>query len=498
MDNRELPYTCWSDFSLVSDEKCLEALYFFPTREYGERPYDALVVDEDHAVMWNVDSNYLIGLKNGLSAGGSGKALLEQSQPFWVDSYGNAHLLADDLVSEKQPSEQCLTGDQNCALEKEVGPLDRTELLLENKYEQDLRRRFDERTTIHVIVSSNLTETLNRRPSARLLLVDQYRTFITLKGGTRERAIAYPNLDFTFTSAPTIGTLTPDEENTFYELCRREQARFINREITSNVSREAPPRDIFRHAHEAWRTFVPDNDSLPLRYTDIRHATFYLFEDSTNVVFWRNLTAQMLLLHANRRDNVIRPTDTAVVISVSFNGANAVAGSDFQLASLRRLKRFMAFLCKIYGIIAKLNLRNIPDFYWSVCGDQIDTLFELHNAYTREYVIGARENLIGFNRFLRLDLAAAVVKRHNLVRSHCALYRPAAKADSAYYSCATKDIEKRNKDETVDSVVSGVFYSTLVGPVLLPSPIGHLGDGVSLLVQSGKNPFIFKLRQFEY
>lgn len=537
-----LPYTCWSDFSLISDEKCLEALYFYPVRNYGERPYDAIVIDDDHAAMWNVDSRFLVGLKNGLNASSSGGQLLQERQPFWVDSYGNAHLLADDLVSEKQPSEECIPGDLTCQVERaERGPLDNTELLLENRYEDELRKRFNDSTTIHVLLARNLNETLRRRPNARLLLVDQYDRFLSgatvsptassadnrNDSGRTVGRVAEGNLDYVFTSAPQARTMTSAKEELFYELCRRQQARYINRRINVQSAdrrfSSVATRDISRHAHLAWSTFVPENDCLPERYTDIRLTNYYVFEDSTSVVFWRNLVAQMLLLHANRpsktdvaTNGIASTTNTAIVIRLSFSVGNeneARDGTngdrfDYPLACLRRLKRFMSFICKLYAIVSDMNLLNVPDFYWSVCGDQIDILHELHNMLTREYVIGVRERLVAYDRFLHLDLAASVLGTYNLVRSHCALRNfanetnPDATIVRGTVDCSrnvsNKIARQLIEQERTDSAVSGIFYSTLVGPNLLTSPVCRLGVGVSFLVQSRDNAFIYKLREFEY
>lgn len=517
--SRKNPLIGWTDFSLIADETCYHVINNLAD---GDDTYSGIVLDDDHARMWNLDSKYLVSVADNLTSFDTGNELAQKRQPFWVDDKGFAHVLSDNLIDTKSTTNDTLAAvehmlasdtphDEGTKSNDEQQRIDLTNIFIGNRTEKQLQIRFagTEGHVIRVVLAKNLPTILKQNRRLRLLLVDLYETFID------HRYSALPNLDYVFTGAPPIGRLSLTDETRFYDRLREEKMkilryapRAIRRENDGDESGESSPispddrqddrqddrlDQDNRQCYATWNTFVPSVDALPGDYDDIRLTAVHLFDDGISAAFWRNIVYSCFVNEEERRRqqrarspaaNVLHNGDgesamVALVIRLRFDVGQIPANvTDKRTAINRRFKRFAAFLARVYRIVSSNQLKMAPHIFWSCCEDEHEHVHRLHNDLLKELLIGERENIGVIDRFLRIGIPRPV-------GSHCAI--------TSKHGRETDQPGKAN-----DANILGVFYRTLLNDDFFRSRVCKVGDSSVFMVRSVCGAPVYKLRDYEY
>ena len=485
------PFDGWVDFCLIPDATCSATLNEY-RRKRGLPCFDVIAIDRDMARMWNLPVRQMPGATEQ-------RHPLEETHPFWVDDRSFVHILPDDLITIKRTKEVSLDCSQNIEL------------------------RTPEPSTIRLILAEQAGDVLRIKPNARILMVDQYEAF--LDQGARQKY----QLEYACTSAPPYGLFTAEQERKFYELLRQAQ---LSRNIeTRDVETRTDDYDLnvdetSRHAYILWRAFVPNYEQFD-RDEDVRWLDVYL-NDANDSLFWRDLVGNILeneylakqakdddapskrriclviraRVHMSTNDysedqaNSTNParkrdlTSDRALGQASLNAsqpanlrARLTANADLdqrsrqtdarydRLAILRRVKRFGAFFARVYEIMERNDLLFAPRIFWTCPTAEREAIYTAYSDMLREYIIGLRENIHPFDRFVHVERIL------NAIGSHCAI-TPEPFAH--------------------DANVLGIFHETLIGiDALFPQTVYGLGASGTYIAKSTCGAPIYKLREYE-
>lgn len=429
------PLLSWIDFNLMPDDTCAYAVDEYVRENLQIAPFDAIVLDKDHARMWNIDTSYA----------DIGKTLLEREHPFWVDRNGTAHVKPQiDIAMKTTERHDDDDDDDNCST------------FIDPTLSHDARIR----DKLHVLVDDYLGYALNKNPSLRLLMVDQYEHFVK-----NDRA-KYPNLVYAFSCAPSVGRLSIEQESEFYEKLNGQQFGIVKSQI--RTSAPITTRNVSRECHFAWHTYIPNINYVAKRYETIRTTVIQLFDDSSTRPFWRNL-----LYACMRNEESSSTSPFALIVRVCFEKPKTTI-EDEQLATLRRFKRFMAYLTRIYRFIGRKKLQKAPSIMWTTKNESSqEIVHSLYNAMLKEYIVGAREKLLHFDKYVRSPISYPV-------RSSCPV------------PIDTTDVDSSNN-------TLGVFYETLINyDDFFKTSIYRVGNNAIYMRRSRCGAPVQKLFQYEY
>lgn len=512
------PLIGWTDFSLIPDKTCRYVIDGYARRKLGmEGGFDAIVLSKDHARMWSLNSS-LLRNDQGLTSGTMGRKIDEFARPYWVDDRGIVRFLSDELVDEKCTNDACdevAKKSRTNRIEEadnEPFPYQRIRDVVETaKNQEDLRRQIvlnEERgrRPIKVVLIDNMKTLLATNPALRLLVIDAYEEFLT------HVRFKYPNVWFAFTSAPT--TLTDVLEDNFYERLN-DQTNRISRileqnERVANLDIPDDEDDYDEDDHIAkddawtrgeylgWCTFVPSVDYLPSKYTDVRVTSTHLFDDGGSRLFWRNVVyAQLREMAKDKNDG--RNNDgrkngddvndkRAMVIRLRFelNADETFASTkDPTLAVMRRFKRFLAFLVRVYRIIDEEKITDGPHLYWTCCDEEMHYCTTLRKLLTREFLIGDREKIGNHDRFIRLNAT---------IRSSCAIRKKEMCVNS---TTRRNDDEASSEATNNEENVRGVQFHTLLDQNWYKTRVSRIGASAAFIEQKKNCLPISHLREYE-
>lgn len=424
----------WVDFCLIPDANCSYILNDY-RRKQGLPCFDVIAVDRDFARMWNLP------VKD--QGPREPRHPLEETQPFWVDDRSFVHILPDDLITVKRTKDLDMTCGQKIDL------------------------RTPEQQTIRLILAEQIDDVLRVKPNVRILLIDQFETFLN------PSAMNKFQIDFAFTSAPPFGLLNGEQETEFYERLRQVQrSRNIETRETSRPVEGEGGNDT-RCAYIMWRGFVPNYEHFD-RETDVRWLDVHL-NDSNDSLFWRDLVNNLLEneyeVSKNQDSDGKERHQIALVIRMRISNKTIVPKEYERLAVLRRVKRFGAFFARVYEIIERNNMQHAPNILWTCPTSERDFVYDAYSDLLREYIIGIRENVRPFNRFLHVE------NLRDAIGSHCAI-TPEPFAH--------------------DANILGLFHETLIGvDALFPQKVYGLGGSGTYMSKSECGAPIYKLREYE-
>lgn len=453
------PLLSWIDFNLIPDETCAYAVDKFVRENTQITTFDAIVLDKDHARMWNIDvSSYL-------SYTDIGKTILEREHPFWVDRNGTAHVTPqlDERIAMKTTEKDDDDDDKNDDCATNVQPID------------TLSRSTYIRDKFHVLLDDHLEPVMKKNPSIRLLMIDQYEHFVKY----RQDRVKFPNLVYAFSCAPTVGRLSVTDESLFYDSLNEQQYEIVKSQIRSSSANDT--KNLSRECHFSWRTYVPNINYVAKRYDTIRTTIVQLFDDSSTRPFWRNLLYNCIQNEQQQQQQQSSSSTSpsfALIIRVCFQKPKNIDIPDEQLAMLRRFKRFMAYLTRTYRFIYRKKLQRAPCIVWTTKHESSrETVLSLYNAMLKEYIIGAREKLINFDRYVKPPVSRPI-------RSSC-----------------TIAIEPKRTDDYTDSSNNtlGIFYETLIDyDDFFKTSTYRVGNNVTYTQRSHCGAPVQKLYQYEY
>ena len=420
----------WVDFCLIPDATCSYVLNDY-RRKRGLPCFDVIAVDRDLARMWNLPVK---------DAGPrEQRHPLEETHPFWMDDQSFVHILPDDLVTVKRTKDL----DMSCG--------------------QKIDLRTPEQRTIRLILAEQIDDVLRVKPNVRILLIDQFETFLNPASMNKFQ------IEFAFTSAPPFGLLNGDQENEFYERLRKIQ---LSRNIeTREVDRNTDRKEETRCAYIMWRGFVPNYEHFD-RETDVRWLDVHL-NDSNDSLFWRDLISNILENEyvVSKAGDQKDARKIALVIRMRISDSIKVPKEYERLAVLRRVKRFGAFFSRVYEIIDRNNLQHTPKIFWTCPTSERDYVYDAYSDLLREYIIGLRENIRPYDRFLHVE------NLRDAIGSHCAI-TPEPFAH--------------------DANILGVCNETLIGgDAIFPQTVYGLGGSGTYMSKSECGAPIYKLREYE-
>lgn len=483
MSINESPLVGWTDFSLIPDDTCHYVLTEYARRRMGiTGGFDAIVIDDDQTKMWNLQSSL------NVTNGNIGKLLTETRLPFWVDDNGIVHQLSDEITDEKTVF--------NLVPKPNEPSYDEIKRLVETgRNEDELRKimfeiKSNAQKTIKILPAKNLSRALNENPNVRLLVIDGINEFLS---HNRQK---YPNVWFSFTSAPT--NLTPDREERFYELLNGQTERLdrlLNQGLEEKKNETENEKDNDdtdswnRYEYYGWNTFVPSIDYLPNNYDDIRVTSTHLTEDGTSKLFWRNIVYTVL----SDGDETKKTKKKALVIRLRLDLCRdeyLTKTTNSSLAIVRRFKKFLAYLVRVYRIIAdeqRANKDTTPHVYWTCCQEETGYFMTLRKLLTREYIIGSREKIGNHDRYIQLNAQ---------IRSNCAINtRNEVNVDDPWPIKQTED-ERAGKRKNHENV-QGVLFETLVDQHWFHTKVCRIGQSTVFLQQHRNCLPITHLRDYE-
>lgn len=485
------PLLSWVDFNLIPDNTCMYAIDEYAHERSRLAAFDAIVMDRDHARMWNIAAT-----TSRLSYGNIGRTLLQNEHPFWVDRNGLAR-----VTSRIDERIEVIKDDENYYDEEDNDDSCRT-TIRNNAFNED---------RINVLLDEFVDDALTRRPTLRLLMIDQYERFLAHD----ERK--YPNLVYAFSCAPSTDRLSGEREIEFYQRLNEHQTSLDATTIpitntstttttTTNVDASSTvSRNVSRECHFAWRTFVPSIDQVPKRYTNVRSLNVQLFDDSSTRAFWLNLIRECFKNERNAITTTVtaRNDDNNDTVALLIHVCTAIpkgyrATNDRRLATLRRFKRFMAYIVRLYRVIGEKKLTHAPGVYWTVV-QPLEIVYFLHNAIVREYILGARERLVNFDRYAKPPIV-------NPVRSYCPIIPTGRTSKTKNYRDHNNDNNNNDDDyddvnDVVDSTnaITGIFYGTLINErEFFANAVYRLDESVVYAKRSRCAAPVQKLYNYEY
>lgn len=432
------PYDGWVDFCLIADATCSYVLNGY-RRSHGLSCFDVIAIDRDLARMWNLPIK-------SLETPRELKHPFEETHPFWVDDLNFVHILPDDLVTVKRTKEI----EWNCGTTIDL--------------------RDPEQLTIRLILVEQLGDILKLRPNIRVLVLDQYDLFLDPNVSNKYQ------LEFAFTSAPPFGWFDVEREQKFYEKLRNiSLSRGIETRETSRDNSLEYKKD--RHAYIMWRAYIPNYEPFS-KEEDVRWSDIHLL-DSNDSLFWRDLISTLLENEYQRKKANANPDENNLCLvirmrlsSLSKDSTDGTqSGFEKRLGLLRRVKRFGAFFSRVYEIIERNDLKYAPRIFWTCPTSEREYVYSAYADILREYIIGLREGVRPFDRFLHVE------NIRNSIGSNCAI-TPEPFAH--------------------DANILGVFHETLISiDALFPQTVYALGSSGTYITKSQCGAPIYKLREYE-
>lgn len=497
VDTSTDPVAGWVDFPLIPDDFCLFVLKYYGAATGLFGSFDAIVLDEDFAAMWNVRNSgttterYLKKMR---------ELAKEHPHPFDASEGEDtvSFLTSDRLVEKKRVIDiECeSTNFKNWRHEQYDAILDPV-LNTNETYSSDGSRHKssgeyvfgqnnDKLSTIRVVFAENLDLTTRdggRQP--KLLMVDQFERFLA----DETDVFTGGNKFYVFTGAPPQSLFDVEKEQKFYRKLR-ERDRIIRTrlEVTDKFETTVPASLSCKFQHtrscnSIWYAFLPYPSWLPEDKWDVRSVDLRLF-DSNDTEFWRNVVYELFERERRSRvpENTTKRTDKnaksnvrelalTIRLRVNEQDFSDTHGTDPLFAATRRFKRFAAFFAKIRQIITKNGMTNAPLISWSTPRKEMEYIQSIRFCMMREATIGQRERIVDSQRFVenvtRLEIT-----------SDCSLRTKRANWSS-------------------DNNVMGVIFDTLVNPTTFFGSHYAIGNSDAFLVRAKCGAPVYKIRQLE-
>lgn len=491
------PVAGWVDFPLIPDDFCLFVLKYYGTATNLFGSFDAIVLDDDFAAMWNVRNS-------GTTAERHLKKMRELTKeiphPFDATEGEDAvsFLTADRLVEKKRVIDiECESASfKNWRRERYDAILDpmlnanETDPANGSRHKSSGEYVFgknDEKlSTIRVVFAENLDLTSRDGTNQpKLLMVDQFERFLAdeadvLTGG---------NKFYVFTGAPPQSTFDVDQETRFYRKLR-ERDRIIRTrlEVTDKFETTVPASLSCKFQHtrscsSIWYAFLPYPSWLPEDKWDVRSVDLRLF-DSNDTEFWRNVVYELFERERRSREigntskrkdgqakSNVRELALTIRLRVNEQDFSDTHGIDPLFAATRRFKRFAAFFAKIRQIITKNGMTSAPLLSWSTPRREMEYIQSIRFCMMREATVGQRERIVDSQRFVekvpRLEIT-----------SDCSL-------------------RTKRTNWSSDNNVMGVIFDTLVNPTTFFGSHYAIGNSDAFLVRAKCGAPVYKIRQLE-
>lgn len=439
----------WNDLPLIADNTLR---YYLNRRAYDtndgtiDRYYEAIVLNDDHLRMWNIDLNeddtltrrlaYLKGDAGNSTSGRESRSIGGKESVFRVDGklIGRIapeldartiyHRVSDIVAARGASGNDGIDGPEEIS-DTRNPRLERAEKFFRavnntndfgasfidasgksiSEYGRDAT---SDNRYMRIMRSRDVREVLRLYPNIRLLLLDQYEIFTDVSYRT------FRNLHFAFTGAPCDGNGILRE--TFWqridELKGRTEFNGINCTL-GNVGKTS------RRCNRIWLHYVPNEDFIVRgnRRADIRLIDIHL-DNANDTLVWRNLMATFLdnekiglrTLRVTLNDD--KRTDASVstlakMRSIARNfkllidlhyetGSNDGSRNSLKL----RLKRFAAFFMKVEELRKKMIFA--PQIFWTMRDQTI--LRDVYESIFEETIKGYIFDIPSYDRFLDVTL----------------------------------------------------------------------------------------------
>lgn len=441
----------WNDLPLIADNTLR---YYLNRRAYDtndgtiDRYYEAIVLNDDHLRMWNIDLNeddtltrrlaYLKGDEGNSTSGRESRSIGGKESVFRVngkligriapelDARTIYHRVGDIIAARgANGNDNSIDGPEEIS-DTRNSRLERAEKFFRainntndfgasfidasgksiSEYGRDAA---SDNRYMRIMRSRDVREVLRLYPNIRLLLLDQYEIFTDVSYRT------FRNLHFAFTGAPCDGNGKLRE--TFWqridELKGRTEFNGINCTL-GNVGKTS------RRCNRIWLHYVPNEDFIIRgnRRADIRLIDIHL-DNANDTLVWRNLMATFLdnekiglkTLRVTLNDD--KRTDASVstlarmrsiarnfklLIDLHYETSINRDGSRNTLKL--RLKRFAAFFMKVEELRKKMIFA--PQIFWTMRDQTI--LRDIYESIFEETIKGYIFDIPNYDRFLDVTL----------------------------------------------------------------------------------------------